>query len=444
MSDAVPLAPRPDLEQYKKLARELQAACRSADSSAIRRWAEGWLASLARQYGHEWAAARGPVADAGLMERRWTRLKGEVGHVGGCRLAGAQLFLAREHGFASWPKLARCVEELARAGSPVRAFEAAVDAIVAGDAPGLRRLLKEHPGLVRERSEREHRSTLLHYVSANGVEDFRQKTPKNIVEIARILLDAGAEVDAESEAYGGGSTTLGLVATSVHPERAGVQIELLQTLLDRGADLRHGTAAGNKHSVVRGCIANGQPAAGRFLADLGAPLDEESAAAVGRLDVLQGYFDERGGLRGGVDGKLMESGFLYACGYGQIEVARFLLDRGIGVDVRGRDGGTALHWAAIAPQIEVIKLLLARGARVDGKDGRFGATPLDMALWTWRTSSDERARERCYEAVKLLAEVSARLDREHWREPGQEDSEMLRRIDADARMGAALAGEMAG
>jgi len=71
------------------------------------------------------------------------------------------------------------------------------------------------------RSTRDHHSTLLHYVSANGVEDFRQKTPPNIVEITNLLLDAGAEVDAESDAYGGGCTTLGLVATSVHPEQAG-------------------------------------------------------------------------------------------------------------------------------------------------------------------------------------------------------------------------------
>ena len=32
-----------------------------------------------------------------------------------------------------------------------------------------------------------------------------------------------------------GSTTLGLIATSVHPAQAGVQIDLLRTLLDAGA-----------------------------------------------------------------------------------------------------------------------------------------------------------------------------------------------------------------
>lgn len=57
---------------------------------------------------------------------------------------------------------------------PFSKFESAVDAIVNGDA--LKKLISEQPELVRARSTREHRSTLLHYVSANGVEDFRQKT----------------------------------------------------------------------------------------------------------------------------------------------------------------------------------------------------------------------------------------------------------------------------
>jgi hypothetical protein len=37
---------------------------------------------------------------------------------------------------------------------------------------------------------------LLIYVGANGVEDERQRTPANVVEIAQMLLDA--EVDAEA------------------------------------------------------------------------------------------------------------------------------------------------------------------------------------------------------------------------------------------------------
>jgi len=80
-------------------------------------------------------------------------------------------------------------------GSP---FEVAADAVVGGDVARLRSLLHEHPSLARERSQRAHAATLLHFVSANGVEDERQVTPVNVVELAALLLDAGAEVDAVS------------------------------------------------------------------------------------------------------------------------------------------------------------------------------------------------------------------------------------------------------
>jgi len=233
------------------------------------------------------------------IEGRWTTLNRGT-------LSGAQFFVAQEHGFTGWRKFVLHVRAMALAASSIAVFEAAVDCVVDGDAATLKNLLVKHPSLARQRSTREHRSTLLHYVSANGVEDFRQKTPANIVEIANLLLDAGAKVDAASDAYGGGCTALSLLATSVHPERAGVQIALLQTLLDRGANL-HLRSAGNNHSVVHGCIANGQPAAAKFLADLGAPLDLESAAALGRLDVLEKQFQK-------ATAKQIESAFLYACG----------------------------------------------------------------------------------------------------------------------------------
>src|ERR1044072_3498701 len=118
-------------------------------------------------------------------------------------------------------------------------IEAAADAIVAGDIKTLKRLLETDPALVRVRSQHEHRATLLHYVSANGVEGYRQRTPRNIVKITKLLIDAGAEVDAEADVYGGGATALGLAATSVHPYRAGVQNELIQILLDHVAEIDH-------------------------------------------------------------------------------------------------------------------------------------------------------------------------------------------------------------
>ncbi len=257
MSDALPLPPRPNLEQYKKLAKELQHASTSIDSSAIRDWASGWLEAIARLEVKKITPAAGKEIEreARGIEQRWRKFRTTQQPTARCTLTDAQFFIAREHGFASWPKFARHVAALAVA-SPVSTFEAAADAIVTGDATTLKKLMNTNPELVRARSTREHRSTLLHYVSANGVEDFRQKTPKNIVEITKLLLEAGADVNAESDAYGGGSTTLGLAATSVHPESAGVQIELLQTLLDHGATIGR--------TAVRDCLANGCGEAAEF------------------------------------------------------------------------------------------------------------------------------------------------------------------------------------
>jgi hypothetical protein len=117
-------------------------------------------------------------------------------------------------------------------------FEAAADAIHAGDLAALRALLDERPELISMRSSRAHRATLLHYVAANGIEAARQQqSPPNAVEVMRELLDRGAEPDATCETYGGGSaqTTLYLLVSSVHPYRAGVQAPLVDELCRGGA-----------------------------------------------------------------------------------------------------------------------------------------------------------------------------------------------------------------
>jgi ankyrin repeat protein len=408
MSDALPLPPRPHLDQYRKLARDLQQACRSSDPGAVRLWATRWVDTLARLRGSgpPDASGAGIARDGERIERRWRSFRQADERRARCLLADAQFFVAREHGFASWPKFASHVERLTRPGSPVSAFESAVDAIVAGDAAGLRRLLRAHPGLVRARSTRDHGSTLLHYVSANGVEDFRQATPTNIVEIARILLDAGADVNATSEAYGGGSTALGLAATSIHPEQAGVQIALLETLLERGGRIEQGAAA-DDGSAVTGCLANGQPDAAQFLVSRGAVLNLEGAAGLGRLDVVETFVDAAGGLVQGATTKQMASGFLYACGYGHTNVVRFLLEKGIDPDTRVH-GESGLHWSSFGPRPDVARLLLDRGADVHLRDGRFNSTPLDWTLFAW-AKAEGVARERGYELVALLVAAGARV-----------------------------------
>jgi hypothetical protein len=211
----------PNLDQYKKQAKDLLRGFRTQDLKAMERL------------------------------RQW--------HPHACELtepalADTRLVLAREHSFESWPKFARYVQELGQTDFAFAEFERAADAVVNGEAATLREMLRQNPKLVHARSPREHQATLLHYVSANGVEDYRQKTPKNVVEIATILLDAGAEVDAVADVYGK-STALGLTATSMHPLRVGVLIPLLELLLASGASI-DGAAGG--WNIVNGCLANGR------------------------------------------------------------------------------------------------------------------------------------------------------------------------------------------
>lgn len=68
-----------------------------------------------------------------------------------------------------------------------------------------------------------HRATLLHYVAANGVEGYRQRTPPDVVEIAGILLQAGAEPDALADMYGAECTTMTMLVSSRPPANAGLQ-----------------------------------------------------------------------------------------------------------------------------------------------------------------------------------------------------------------------------
>jgi hypothetical protein len=438
MSDALPLPPRPNLEQYQKLAKDFQYACKSGDPGAIRQWTAHWVEKILRLKGLEITSeVRRQINDeAERIEHRWHKFKKKNERAGRCTLADAQFFVAQGHGFASWPKFTKHLDALVRANSTVATFEAAVDAIVRGDLVGLEKLLSQNPGLVRARSTREHRSTLLHYVSANGVEDFRQKTPKNIVEIAKLLLKAGSDVNAESEAYGGRSTTLGLTATSCHPQNAGVQLPLMELLIGHGAII-DGPDAG---SAVNACLHNGRGEAAEFFASHGAQLDLEGAAGVGRLDIVKSFFNGDGSLKSTATDEQMKDGFAWACEFGRTSVVDFLLQRGMKVDAKLKhDGETGLHWAAYEGHVDTVKLLLDRGAPIDVKDESYGGTPLGWALYGWG-APERTQRESYYEVVALLVRAGAKLAPE-WYQENEDRQRAAEKMRSDSRMLAALRGD---
>ncbi len=343
--------------------------------------------------------------------------------------ANAQSIIMREHGFESWREFMDHAEMLKQKDSSAAQFEVAVDAVVLGDVVMLQRLLRQHPGLICARSTRNHRSTLLHYVGANGVEGWRQKTPPNAVEVVEHLLKAGAEIDAMAKMYGG-STTLGLVATSVHPLLAGVQNALMNILLDHGAAMDHPQGAGNGQGIVNGCLANGRPGAAEFLANSGALLDLEGAAGVGRLETVRRFFNEDGSLRANATPAQLKSGFQWACEYGRTGVVAFLLRNGIEVGEMHR-GQTGLHWAAYGGHFDIVKLLLELKPPINSEDETWCNTPLDWALHGWANPPAEAKGPRYDEVVNLLVAAGSIL------KPKWMSDE---KVSADARMLAALRG----
>ncbi|MGA8089216.1 MAG: ankyrin repeat domain-containing protein [Terracidiphilus sp.] len=233
------------------------------------------------------------------------------------RLSEAQFMIAREYGFKSWARLKAHVEssELAsrlklRHHERIEdvEFRRAVDLLDAGDAAGLREHLKQHPKLVLEHVEFEsgnyfHSPTLLEFIAENPI---RHGTlPLNIVEIARVILDAGADQASRD-------VTLALVATGNVPQECGVQLKLIDLLCDYGADpdsAIHAAALHGYFETVTALIAHG------------ARIDLPTAAVLDRVE-------DAGRLLRTASSVERHLALAVASQVGHIEIVRLLLDAG--------------------------------------------------------------------------------------------------------------------
>jgi ankyrin repeat protein len=305
------------------------------------------------------------------------------------KLGDAQLAIARESGFQSWARLKRHIEKPTltdRIDLPHHeriedaAFRRAVDLIDAGDAVGLRAWLSEHPKLVHQHIVFEgwnyfHNPTLIAFIAENPVR--RGALPKNVVEVASVILDAGADRD-KSEM----NETLALVATGSVPRECRLQIPLIDLLCDRGAD---------PESAVSVAAVLGEIKAVCHLIMRSTRLTLPAAAALGRIDDFRRLLptaarDER------------HLAVAIAADYGEIEILRTLLDAGEDPNrfnpIGGHSHATPLHQVAMRGDLEKARLLLERGARLDTKDILWRATPADWARHEGKAEMERYLRER--------------------------------------------------
>ena len=226
-----PASAAPQPRAIQKARQGFTQSRHSSDPTAIRAWAAHWIDSLVR-LSDLTITPQLPVRIDHWTDQLEKFARYKLSETG--TLAAAQFIIARAQGFESWPKLAQAP----RSPRP-RQFS----------RPSLRTRRRRHrhrrhrhsrtiaarnPGLIRAHSTRRHQATLLHYVSANGVEGYRQKTPNNIVPIADLLLKSGADVNAIADIYGGSQRSTWSRPASI-PSAPACRTALLQLLLDHGA-----------------------------------------------------------------------------------------------------------------------------------------------------------------------------------------------------------------
>ncbi len=95
--DALPLPPRPNLERYKKLAKDLVKAYKSDDENAISEWSTRWIDTLAKLARRKQTLAQ-KTRDANRRTESFAREK----LAEKCTLTNAQFVVARSHGFENW------------------------------------------------------------------------------------------------------------------------------------------------------------------------------------------------------------------------------------------------------------------------------------------------------------------------------------------------------
>lgn len=270
-------------------------------------------------------------------------------------------------------------------------FHPAMAAIAAGNLEKFKSLIAADPSLATSRSTRSH-PTLLQCLVLDG------KDKPHHLELIDVLIDAGAELNEP----------LGAAASIDNRPAA-------ELLLDRGATI---DGTGGWTPLEEALYWNNKDVIALLL-ERGAKIQNlRTAAALGRTDLIENYFNADGTLKpeaGKIDWpfgdlqtitcsnlnadvkqSLIDNGnkwsqdqqdivnnaFVYACMHGHLDAAQLLLDKGAQINVipAGFDyAGTGLHYSAMNGHRAMVDFLLDHDADRTIKDPKVGSTPSGWA-----------------------------------------------------------------
>lgn len=293
-------------------------------------------------------------------------------------LSDAQLSIAREYGYASWPRLKEVLAEQHHAELELThndrieegPFKQALDFMDAGDAERLSAHLAAYPDLVHQTVSFEGGNyfanpSLLEFLPENPTRT--EQLPANAVEIAKILLDAGAKDNQTAL-----NETVMLAASGRVCREFDIQTPLLRLLCSYGAD-----PASGMHSA----LAHGETEAARVLIACGAPFDLSTAAALNDRDAVQTHL-------GAASPDQLQLALALSANYGWADIVTLLLQAGADPNRYNPPGGhshcTPLHSAVSSNQLAAVIALLEGGARDEIGDLHHNMTALGWAEYLGR------------------------------------------------------------
>jgi len=275
------------------------------------------------------------------------------------RLSDAQLLVARSYSFASWRRLKSYVDSLHDFGQQL------INAVHLGDLETMKKVLDSHPELVNagtdlprhERPSDALTMRLIHLAIAEGK-----------VEVVRLLIERGADLSARNDE---GRTPLHDCFELNHDDFAKI-------LLDAGAELDVCAAAayGMHHQLQQ--ILSRDPANANDLSTGNSPL---GWAAYGHQPESATILFQHGAV---ADRPPYDSyAWGPATGVSSIDVTRVLLEHDANPNWRDEAGNTAIHRVITSRMVldpaKFIQVLLDFGADA-GLRNLEGRTPLDEAM----------------------------------------------------------------
>jgi ankyrin repeat protein len=218
---------------------------------------------------------------------------------------------------------------------------AVTEAIQTGDTLTLGSLLADHPSLATAVviDERGNGRTLLHLAS-----DFPGHLPQRSA-VVTLLTAAGAPVDGRFEGFHG--------ETALHWAASNDDVELVDTLLDLGANIESDGGVIGNGTPLADAVAFGQWQAARRLIFRGAQASLWQAAALGLMDQVVSAQPTK---------EELDNAFWCACHGDQRETAEYLLEQGASLNWLGHDGLTPLQAALRSGAEDLATWLRSRGA----------------------------------------------------------------------------------